>query len=72
MLLAGGGGLWRAEWCLRVGGVVVRCGGGEKDRESSESERKHGGDVHIYTAGLVMVKDELVLRFGNARVKDGV
>lgn len=58
MLLAGGGGLGRAEWCLRFGGVVVRCGGGEKDGESSESEGKDGGDVHIYTAGLVMVKDE--------------
>ena len=58
MLLAGGGGLWRAEWCLRFGWVVVRCGGGEKDGEGSESERKDGADVHIYTAGLVMVKDE--------------
>ena len=38
VLLAGGGGFGGAEWCLRCGGVVVRCWGGEDGGESDKSK----------------------------------
>lgn len=53
VLLAGGGGLGGAEWCLGDGGVVVRFWGGEGDGEGSESDGEEGGEVHGWVVGLV-------------------
>ena len=46
VLLAGGGGLGRAEWCLGYCGVVLRGWDGEDGGEGGESEGKDGREVH--------------------------
>lgn len=52
VLLAGGGGLGGAEWCLRCAGVIVRCWGSEEDGESGESEGEEGGEMHGSVDGV--------------------
>lgn len=55
VLLAGGGGLGGAEWCLGCGGVVVRYRSwrGEGDGDSGKSEGEEGGEVHVCVVGLI-------------------